>query len=589
MKQDIYPLGIVLDTQAETDKFFGRYLEEILLTEGFPYIQRIDLKYISTIDPQRNPVLIFPQEEFNSNSAKNIYSYIHRGGTAFFMRPNKEMRKALAVKVEKSISNGYISWDTTQPIQFHGSADIYQEDQKISVIAYVKEEKDAAANYPGLFTLTSGKGTACIFSFNLAESILLTRQGNPLWTNSKGDASGSLRANDLFYRQSGEEMWIDRDNSDLPQADFLQRFFVDQIISFSSFPLPRVWYFPGMQKSSFTIVADSDGTTPEQTRVETDLINSHDGSYSIYLINKTLDAMDKDDYHYLLDNKNEAAIHPDYSQAGDTKKPDKEIIKELYGEMISRYRKKFGTTPFSLRNHSLFWSGWVDIPVLEEHYGISADVNYSYPIWFGQKKYGCSNIGYLTGSGQPQRFCDEQGKLIDVFQVEQHLEDEVLVPEKGLGLTGEETYVCLKDFIQKSESGNYSYVVACFHPITVVNNPEAYKAVDKIVSFCKETKVPVRSIKEVIDFANARRGVRFSSFILDDDSYAFTITGSEKLVDKQVTVLIPAQKVEGVRVGGESIDLPQEILAGNHYYWHTLQGASVQFVAKFKGGVNGCT
>ena len=115
-----------------------------------------------------------------------------------------------------------------------------------------------------------------------------------------------------------------------------------------------------------------------------------------------------------------------------------------------------------MRHHSLVWCDWVDVPEIEEKFGIGLDNNYGYPTWFGQKEYGGSKIGYMTGSGQPQRFCNEKGKLINVFQLEQEFEDEVLVPQKGLDLSGEETFLCLKDLIQKNQGGYYSYLVACF-------------------------------------------------------------------------------------------------------------------------------
>jgi len=517
MKEEVYPLSVVLDN----DKFFGHYLEEILLAEGFPYFRTINLKDIENINPQEYPLLIFSETEFSEKEAKCILSYVRSGGCIFLMKPNKEMRKALNLEVKGEISDGYIYWKNGRPLQFHSRANIYPEKESLSSLAYLKQKKEEKNISLGFFTLKLGRGKIGIFPFNLPKSILLTRQGNPAWKNSKGDKfgkgrpgdpnyHGAIRPGDLFYRLSGEK-WIDPENTDIPQADFLQRFFIEQIISFSSIPLPRLWYFPNLEKVSFSIVADSDGATPEETRVETDLVKSYGGVYGIYLIDKTLNSMDKKNFNYLIENKDEIALHPDYSRVGDTLKVNKERMESLYKEMITRLDKKYRIKPVSIRHHSLVWCGWMDVPKIQEKFGISLDNNYGYPTWFGQKKYGGSKIGYITGSGQPQRFCDERGKLINVFQLEQELEDEVLVPQKGLGLSGEETFLCLKDLIQKSQKGYYSYLVACFHSITIAHNSEAYKALKMLLSFCQENKVPIRTLKEIAEFAKNRREIQFSS------------------------------------------------------------------------------
>ena len=577
MEEEIYPLSVVLDN----DKFFGHYLEEILLVEGFPYFRTINLKDIENINSQKYPLLIFSEAEFNKEDIRNILSYVKDGGCIFLMKPNKEMREALNLEVKGEILDGYIYWENERALQFHGKANIYPEKEGLSVLAYLKEKKEKSNTGLGSFTLKLGKGKVGIFSFNLPKSILLTRQGNPEWRNSKGDKFGAIRPADLFYRLSGEK-WIDPENTDIPQADFLQRFFVEQIISFSSIPLPRIWYFPNLEKVSFTIVGDSDGVTPEEARIETDLVKSYGGVYGIYLIDKTLNAMEKKDFNYLMENKDEVALHPNYYRVGNVLKVNKEKMETLYQEMIIKLEKKFGIKPVSMRHHSLVWCGWVDIPKIEEKFGISLDNNYGYPTWFGQKEYGGSKIGYITGSGQPQRFCDERGKLINVFQLEQELEDEILVPQKGLGLSGEETFLCLKDLIQKSQKGYYSYLVACFHPITVAGNPEAYKSVEMLLSFCQENKVPIRTLKEVAEFAKTRREIYFSSF-RERNSLSFTISGQKEAIKKGITLLIPANKVEGIKTDGEKKCWPQETLGGRSYYWYILNKLPLQLKLTIKG------
>jgi hypothetical protein len=43
-------------------------------------------------------------------------------------------------------------------------------------------------------------GQAAAFTYDLARSVVLTRQGNPAWVDINGDGSGGpVRADDLFH------------------------------------------------------------------------------------------------------------------------------------------------------------------------------------------------------------------------------------------------------------------------------------------------------------------------------------------------------------------------------------------------------
>ena len=568
MDEEIYPLTIVLDD----DRYFGHYLEEILLAEGFPYFKTIDLGEIAEIDTKSHPFLLFSEVEFTNKNMEKTISCAEEGAVVILMRPNKVATDALGLEIRGDISDGYICWGKERPLQFHGEADIYPERGDLPALAFLKERRGGKNVGLGFFTLEQGKGKVGIFPFNLAKSIMLTRQGNPAWKDSKGDQwLGGIRPGDLFYRISGEK-WIDPKNTDIPQADFLQRFFIDQIISLSSFPLARIWYFPNMEKVSFTVVADSDQATPEDARIQADLVKRYEAVYSIYLIDKTLDLMEKADFDYLVEQGNEVALHPDYNRVGDTLSPTREKMKALYANMIGSLEGKFGIRPVTMRHHCVVWCGWVDMPRIQEEFGIKLDNCYGYPCWFGQRKYGGSKVGYVTGSGQPQRFCDEDGRLIDVFQLEHEFEDEILLPKKGLGLSGEEASKSLEILIDRSRQGHYSYLVACFHPIRVATNPEGYKALEMILSFCKRNRVPLRTLKDVAEFAGIRREIQFSSFRMDGGSFSFTVSGPEVAIRSGVTLLVPSQGVHRTKVDGEEVHWSQETLGRHSYFFTILDG-----------------
>ena len=70
-------------------------------------------------------------------------------------------------------------------------------------------------------------GTAAAFTYDLAESVVQTRQGNPAWVNENRDGQAApIRPNDLFYgAMTGDVQpdWVDLSKVAIPQADEQQR------------------------------------------------------------------------------------------------------------------------------------------------------------------------------------------------------------------------------------------------------------------------------------------------------------------------------------------------------------------------------
>src|SRR5690606_32229558 len=70
-------------------------------------------------------------------------------------------------------------------------------------------------------------GQAVAFAYDLATSVVYTRQGNPEWVDQDRDGGGSpVRANDLYYGNADGDSqpdWINLDKAAIPQADEQQR------------------------------------------------------------------------------------------------------------------------------------------------------------------------------------------------------------------------------------------------------------------------------------------------------------------------------------------------------------------------------
>ena len=68
-------------------------------------------------------------------------------------------------------------------------------------------------------------GQAAAFTYDLARSVVYTRQGNPAWSGQERDNDNPIRSDDLFFGNAanGEPDWIDFTKVAIPQADEQQR------------------------------------------------------------------------------------------------------------------------------------------------------------------------------------------------------------------------------------------------------------------------------------------------------------------------------------------------------------------------------
>ena len=109
------------------------------------------------------------------------------------------------------------------------------------------------------------------FAFDLATSIVLTRQGNPDWADTEGDANNvtwaapfvpdQYRAMDMFARLDGR-MWFAPERLLIPQADEQQRFLANIILDLLGRPVPRLWYLPGSHRRLIVNTGDTCVSSP---------------------------------------------------------------------------------------------------------------------------------------------------------------------------------------------------------------------------------------------------------------------------------------------------------------------------------------
>ena len=90
----------------------------------------------------------------------------------------------------------------------------------------------ATAN-PAVTMRTVGSGKAVAFTYDLARSVVYTRQGNPAWSGQERDGIAPIRSDDLFFGARTGDMqpdWVDLNKVAIPQADEQQRLLSNMIL-----------------------------------------------------------------------------------------------------------------------------------------------------------------------------------------------------------------------------------------------------------------------------------------------------------------------------------------------------------------------
>ena len=236
---------------------FGGYLAEMLRGEGLnAFSVREWVAVMDAPDPlatlQAYPLVILAETGLLPTQQQVIRSYVSGGGALIAMRPDPAISDLFGVLVDGSreetpglrqflqftADSGPGSGLTSDSLQFHGAVDLYKVGSG-SVVARLCRDLATVSDHAAVVR----RGHAVAFCFDLARSIVLTRQGNPGWQDSKGDGNPSgaaYHAADLFARHEGPIL-DEPERLRVPQADLLQRFFANIVLELVSRPMPRLW------------------------------------------------------------------------------------------------------------------------------------------------------------------------------------------------------------------------------------------------------------------------------------------------------------------------------------------------------------
>src|SRR5215510_2624058 len=270
------PILVVTSSGSTFSKFYA----EILRAEGLNSFAVIDVGSVSSSTLNNYDVVILANATLTSTQLSAFTTWVNNGGNLIAMDPNSQLASLLGVNISTSqISNGYLAVNKSTPVgagiagasmQYHGAAKLITLNGASSLATlYSSATASTGAAAITLNSVGSSGGQAASFAFDLAKSVVYTRQGNPAWASQERDGLSPVRSNDKFFGASASDPqanWVDLNKVAIPQADEQQRLLANLItvMERDRKPLPRFWYLPNGHRAAVVMTGDdhnNNGTT----------------------------------------------------------------------------------------------------------------------------------------------------------------------------------------------------------------------------------------------------------------------------------------------------------------------------------------
>ncbi|MFN3408680.1 MAG: DUF4082 domain-containing protein [Limisphaerales bacterium] len=565
------PGGPLLVITSSTNRITA-YLAEILRAEGFNNFSLRDIGDVSTSVLTNYDVAILGYMSLSSAQANTLSNWVAGGGRLIAMRPDARLHGLMGlINTGATLTNAYLLVSNAskpgvgivgETIQFRGVASRFALSNATAVATLYSGVATATTN-PAVTWRAFGTngGRAAAFSYDLAQSVALMRQGNPAWANQERDGYAPLRSSDLFFGNASfdpQPDWVNLDKVAIPQADEQQRLLANLILELllPKRPLPRLWYFPDGHKAVVVMTGDDHANNGTQPRFEQYLTYSPSNNAAAVT---NWAAVRSSSYLYFntpLSNALAASYHSNGFELGlhlntGCANYDRGDLESFFQVQLAAFQANFPSLPppTTLRTHCIAWSGYTLMPEVARHFGIRFDVNYYFwpPVWVANRP------GIFTGSAMPMRFATVEGTIIDCFQAATQLTDES-------GQSYPATINTLLDRALGSE-GYYGAYVANMH--TDFNPlPES----DAIVNSALTRGVPVISARQMLTWLDARQAVSLTNQVWTNKTLFFNASVPAAARGLRTLVPIPnGHTLVNVLSNGTAIAAGTQTLKGYEY------------------------
>lgn len=606
---------IIRNKNAENP--FSEYLGEILRAEGFPYFVIKDWDEAGDLARPRFKLILLPQGKLNRMQVEQLAEFVYQGGRLIAFRPDKQLAEVLGLeRVSGEVAEAYLQVDPTHPLargietramQFHGIADYYRL-TGAEVVAWLADANDRPMNYPAVTIHGFGEGQAASWSFDLAQSVALTRQGNPAWAGQERDGREGIRAVDAFVG------WMDLERLEIPQADeqmrLLGRMMTEMLID--RLPLPRLAYFPAGKRGVLVATGDSHQNTPQAIEKALAQVERFGGRMSIYhtspLVHKLRRLLQRGRAELVTLPGLRSALgdklnYPAPIQVADWRRRGHEFTLHPYVEKgleegWQEYLKSFigfGYGPISstVRTHRILWDGWVETARFQASYGIRMNLDfYHYGTAF-QKTSGEWAYGFFNGSGLSMKFVDEQGRLLNIYQQVTQLVDEHLMKMPWGGgwanLSAEEAVQVAEWLLQRA--AEVGAAVAAQYHVDLFAFEGEYTAkearwMEGSLAAAAALDFPIWSAEVWCHFTQVRQQAKMTHWSVEVPARRLAFTLEIDDAPEMIFGLMLPQSwgnawLDKVWVDEAQVSLSNEVFTGLEYGWFSVSAGKHQIAAQY--------
>ncbi|WP_141616903.1 DUF4082 domain-containing protein [Myxococcus sp. CA010] len=544
----VHGAGPVLVATAPGNPFTD-YLREILEAEGIAAFATTDAGNLGvSVSLDDYKVLVLGEQTLSAAQVTLITDWVTAGGSLIALRPAANLQSLLGLNASQGTqANGYILVNDTQApgtgitaetMQYHGLADKRTVVTGTRTVATLYSDATTATTFTAVSQRTVGSGTATAFMYDLAKSVIYTRQGNPAWQGQNRDGSSigpGARASDMFYGNASfdpQPDWVNLAKVQIPQADEQQRLLANVLHQTSTTPLPRLWYFPSAKKAVVVMTGDGHPGGATTQRWNQYLADSTTGCSvddwecirgTIYDYVGGLSATQANTY---VAQGFEYALHINTGCADYTANT---LDPNFFTPQLASFASAFPSVPAPVTNrtHCIAFSDWSTQPKVSRRHGIRLDTNYYYwPDYWVQDR-----PGMFTGSGLAMRFADLDGTPLDVYQLATQMTD-----ESG------QSYPLHIDTLLDNALGPKGYYGAFNANMHVDSQPSAGSSGSAaIIASAQRDGVPVITAKQLLEWLDAREATQVSTVAFTGTVLTFNLTSPAR----NLSLMVPTRTTTG--------------------------------------------
>jgi len=365
----------------------------------------------------------------------------------------------------------------------------------------------------------------------------------------------------------------------IPQADVLTALLANVIDYLVEHLVPRLWYYPSAtQRSMLVMTSDDDWSTVEQFEAMIAALEERDGKCTFYLVpgSHTL----PDLVHLWAKRGHRFSCHPDFSAMVSSAEKnhsaytsfglDEQVLHfpDIIRTTSDEIRERYGVPIHTVRQHAIRWQGYVDAARVLAAEGIKMETNY-----YSIQPFAAS---YMTGSGRPMKFVDENGEIIDVFQQATQVTEDTTIGAHSFAPHWPTDFVLdrMAGIMDASLGGYYTGITVNIHPVSFAGY--ARELAEGIWDLARERGIPIDSAEDWLDFTRSRYDAELTDISWDQSKLSFSVQLPAKT--PQITVMWSShgRTMESVAVDGIKHDFVVANLWGQEWILLTLEDVSTE-------------